>query len=319
MHSPQLQYPEAARALIVGESITDVVVDGQSAVDHAGGSPLNVSFGLARLGLPTAFLSDIGDDDRGVALEAHLRSVQVDLVLERVRDRRSATATTTIGEDGSASYTFDIDWALPVTGLDHGASTLVHFGSIAAFLAPGAQQVETVVERARSSAIVTYDPNIRPQLLPALDEAREMVQRHLALSDVAKASDEDLAWLYPGVDLQSVAESWLDAGPAIVIVTCGSDGAFIATRGGLRLTLPAQLTTVVDTIGAGDSFTAALIAGLALAGIFGAQSRASLADISKETITAIVTRATRCAAITVSRAGANPPTAQELHSWQATN
>ncbi len=319
MNSPQLQYPVAGRALIIGESITDVVVDGESAVDHPGGSPLNVSFGLARLGLPTAFLSDIGDDERGASLEAHLRTVGVEVLLERARGRRSATATTTIGEDGSASYAFDIEWALPATALDHGARTLVHFGSIAAFLAPGAQQVETAVERARANAIVTYDPNIRPQLLPALGVARAMVQRHLALSDVAKASDEDLAWLYPGVDLQAVADSWLDAGPAIVIVTCGADGAFIATRGGLRLKLPAQRTTVVDTIGAGDSFTAALIAGLALAGIFGSESRALLADISEETIAVIVTRATRCAAITVSRAGANPPTAHELDSWQAKN
>lgn len=307
-------YPATAQALVVGESITDILVTDGIAVDHAGGSPLNVSYGLARLGLPTAFLSDIGNDTRGEALEAHLRSAGVELVLPRVSGRRSATATTTIVEDGSAQYRFEIEWAIPNVDGDFAGYPLVHFGSISAFLAPGAHEVERLVERARATAIVTYDPNIRPQLLPGLEETRAMVQRHLALSDVAKASDEDLAWLYQGVRPETAAELWLNSGPAIVIVTLGKDGAFVATRDGLRLRLPAQQTTLVDTIGAGDSFTAALISGLALCGIYGADARSTLASIPEETVSAIVTRATQCAAITVSRAGAHPPTADELNA-----
>ncbi len=312
-------YPAASRALVVGESITDVVVrDGQT-VDHAGGSPLNVSFGVARLGLAATFVSDIGDDARGKALRDHLVNAGVDIQLPLVAGRRSATATTTIDELGGAHYDFAIEWALPFEEVNDVPATIAHFGSIGAFLAPGANATELVIARARAHAVVTYDPNIRPQLLAAPAETRPLVERHLALSDLAKASEEDIAWLYPGVSPAHAAEQWLKAGPSVVVITLGGDGALIATASGVRLTVPAIRTTLVDTIGAGDSFTAALITALALYKLDGPTGREALARIDEGTVRAIAERAVRTGAITVSRAGAMPPTEAELRGWSFEN
>ncbi len=314
-------YSSASRALVIGESITDIVVSRGATADHAGGSPLNVSFGVARLGMPAELVTDIGDDERGDALAEHVRSSGATLLCPQVAGRRSATATTTIDEEGSAHYDFAIDWMLPSVTLsalgDVARFSLVHFGSIGAFLSPGAHSVEELVATLRETAIVTYDPNVRPQLLGSLGESRAAVERHLALADVVKASDEDLGWLYPGVAVETAAESWLGHGPAIVVVTRGADGAFVASRSGLRFSVPGVPAHLVDTIGAGDSFMAALLTGLAMEGLDGGSSRRSLHEISEEQLARIVTRATHCAAITVSRAGANPPTDVDLAAWLA--
>jgi fructokinase len=305
-------YSAQSNSLVIGEAITDVVVTDGTAVDHAGGSPLNVAYGVARLGLRSSLVTRIGDDARGDALAEHVRASGAQLSLPAVRGAVSATATTTIDEKGGAHYDFDIEWLLPELHLDLAGFSLAHLGSIAAFLQPGAAVAEDLITRARSTAIVTYDPNIRPQLLSDVSTTRSDVERQLALVDLAKASDEDLAWLYPDLAFETALERWLELGPAVAVVTRGAEGAFAVSRSGVRLAVPGVATQLVDTIGAGDSFMAALITGLAMEGLDGASSRSALQGIGEQQLTRIVTRATVAAAITVSRAGANPPTAAEL-------
>ena len=303
--------PRAARALVVGEALMDVVRSGDSVTEHPGGSPMNVSFGLARLGIPVTFLTRLGSDARGWAIEAHLVSEGVTVVPRPVANIATSTATARIDASGSAHYEFDVDWTLDASDAPVGRVDVLHFGSIGAFLEPGARAVAAVIASASSTATITYDPNIRPQFLPDHGAALAAVERHVAHSDVVKASDEDVAWLYPGRDATEVAADWLASGPSLVVVTTGSGGSIVEFGLG-RMVVAALSVEVADTIGAGDSFMAGLIAGLADEHLVGADSRESLRNVSSETVRSIVERATLCAAITVGRHGAQPPTLADL-------
>ncbi|MFE5588647.1 PfkB family carbohydrate kinase, partial [Kitasatospora sp. NPDC056531] len=172
----------------------------------------------------------------------------------------------------------------------------VHLGSIGAVTEPGAASVLALVERWRGRAQISYDPNVRPALMGERAQAVRRVERCVALSDLVKASDEDLAWLYPGEPAEAVAERWLTLGPTVVAVTLGAEGAFALTSDGGREQAPAVPVTVADTVGAGDSFMAAFL-----------HTRASGADLAD-----CLTQAVTAAALTVSRPGANPPSAAEL-------
>ena len=164
----------------------------------------------------------------------------------------------------------------------------------------------------RPTSTITYDPNARPALMGTPAHARSVVEEFVRAADVVKASDADLEWLYPGRRPDEVALSWAQSGPAVVVVTRGGDGAFAATAGGDRLDVPAQQVEVVDTVGAGDSFMSGLVDGLWSEGLLGAANRAALAAIDAGTLRRVLDRCIRIAAITVSRAGANPPRRAEL-------
>jgi fructokinase len=289
----------------------DVVRTGDSVSEHPGGSPMNVSFGLARLGLPVEFFTRLGSDARGRAIEDHLASAGVAVVPPPGADVTTSSATATIDAAGSAHYDFDVVWQLNESDVPDGPFDVVHFGSIGAFLLPGAKLVEDVIVSARSHSTITYDPNIRSQFLPDHAAALAAVENHVAHSDVVKASDEDVAWLYPGRDLAEVAAHWLSTGPSLVVVTTGSGGSLVEFRGG-RMFVEARRVDVADTIGAGDSFMAGLIAGLASEGLLGAGAREALAGVDAEIVRSLIERATLCAAITVGRHGAQPPTHAEL-------
>jgi fructokinase len=303
--------PRAARTLVVGEALTDVVRSGESVSEHPGGSPMNVSFGLARLGIPVDFLTRLGSDARGRAIEAHLASAGVTVLGAPAESSTTATATATIDATGSAHYEFDVDWRIDASDAPTGRIDVLHFGSIGAFLEPGATAVAALVGHSRDTATITYDPNIRAQFLPDHPLARAAVERHVELSDVVKASDEDLAWLYPDRDPAEIAARWLSSGPSLVVITTGSSGSIAQFRGG-RVIVPARAVEVADTIGAGDSFMSGLIAGLHWERLVGASRRDSLGALNGETVTSLVERATLCAAITVGRHGALPPTLAEL-------
>jgi fructokinase len=309
--------------VVIGESITDIVVRGGVSVDHPGGSPLNVSFGVSRLGIATTFLTRLGDDPAGLALEEHLVAAGVIVVSEPLPGVRSATAQATIDDTGSASYLFDIDWQLPRISLEQTAirgnkATVVHFGSIGAFLEPGATAVEALIATAGLRSLVTYDPNIRPQLIGSRNAARTRVEGHLRLSDVVKASDEDIEWLYPGANPRDIARTWLELGPSVVVVTRGADGSFALGRYGASAELPSREVTLVDTIGAGDSFMAGLIFGLVNLKVAATDSAHEsvrrVPMFSNENLATLLEVATDCGAITVSRAGAMPPTYDELQA-----
>lgn len=308
---------------VIGEALIDEVVHpGSEAVPHVGGSPLNVAVGLARLGHPVQFVGRYGQDAYGVLIATHLRENSV-LLPVGADQKPSSVATATLDENGAATYTFELDWELPATvstpnGLPDfmmSATTLLHTGSIAAMLAPGAEQVHTAVLHAHTSATISYDPNCRPSIISDVAFARQQAEKFVQLADVVKASDEDLEWLYPGVDPKESARSWLrlagTQGPAMIVVTQGSGGPWAVCAAG-EVSCTAPSVEVVDTVGAGDSFMAALLGAVVDAELDGAQRRESLRSITTEQLEKMIRYAASAAAITVSRAGANPPTSAEL-------
>lgn len=297
-----------AQVLVVGEALVDVVhrVDGR--VDETpGGSPANVALALGRLGRAPLLLTALGDDDRGGSISSWLETSGVRVVV--VPGERTASATARLDAHGSATYDFDIAWDL--SGAPDIAAGILHVGSISALLEPGATHVMQIARRLRPFALVTYDPNVRPALLPDASAARRRVEEFVATADVVKASDEDLRWLYPGQEPHEVATSWLSLGPAMVAVTTGAEGAFAVTAAG-RATVEAPMVDVVDTVGAGDTFMGAIIDGLMRAGLCSAAARTELRSMEPATLRSILHAAARAAAITVSRPGADPPTREDL-------
>ncbi|MFJ7276514.1 carbohydrate kinase [Kitasatospora sp. NPDC098663] len=285
-----------SHVLVIGECVADIVrTDGAPDTVHPGGSPANVAYGLARLGRPATLLTQLGDDANGRLIRAHLESAGV--VVRAAGVARTPSAVVRLDGQGRARYTFDIGWTLPPMELAE-APGAIHLGSIGAVTDPGAAAVLALVERWRGRAQISYDPNVRPALMGERAQAVRRVERCVALSDVVKASDEDLAWLYPGEDAEAVARRWLALGPAVVAVTLGADGAFAHTAGGGHARAAAVPVPVADTVGAGDSFTAAFL-----------HARAAGADLA-----GCLTQAVTAAALTVSRPGANPPSTAELTS-----
>ncbi|SEJ21969.1 fructokinase [Arthrobacter sp. yr096] len=308
---------------VIGEALVDVVQRSSGIEAHVGGSPLNVAVGLARLDHPVQFIGRYGRDAYGDSVAAHLRSSSVMVPLPP-DEKATSVATAQIDDDGAATYVFDLTWELPgLAGrlpLMLQGATLLHTGSIATFLEPGAADVLAAVEHAHPGSTISFDPNCRPSIITDVEYARTQAERFVVLSDVVKASDEDLEWLYPGVDPTESARRWLslggDEGPALVVVTRGSRGPWGVTRAG-ETQIPAPSVNVVDTVGAGDSFMAGLLSAIVDHGLDGAQNRGALRAMPVETLAAIMDHATRAAAVTVSRAGANPPTRAELNHGTA--
>ncbi|UVJ39100.1 carbohydrate kinase [Arthrobacter sp. CJ23] len=303
MQKPQPGSPahDQLDAIVIGEALIDIVNAPEGSISYPGGSPANVAYGLGRLGVRTGLLTAIGEDEHGTAISNHLQSAGVRLLPGSTSLERTATATATLAADGSASYDFDIAWQLahvaPAT-----VPKVLHTGSIATFLAPGASTVRTLLEQCHRSCLVTYDPNIRPALLGSHAEALTLFEDLLPLTDVVKLSDEDAQWLYPALSPDDVVSRLLEHGAGLAVITKGADGALLATPGA-RFSIPSVKTTVADTIGAGDSYMAALIFGLL------ARGEEAFVPAALETIGQTAARA---AAITVSRPGANPPTSEEL-------
>lgn len=308
---------------VIGEGLVDVVQRSSGIEAHVGGSPLNVAVGLARLDHPVQFIGRYGRDAYGESVAAHLKASSV--MLPQAPDGLpTSVATALVDDDGAATYTFDLAWELP--GLAERlpfmlqGTTLLHTGSIATMLAPGAADVLAAVEHSHPSATISFDPNCRPSIITDADYARRQAEKFVTLSDIVKASDEDLAWLYPGVDVLDSARRWLSlggaGGPAMVVVTRGATGPWGITAAG-EAEFAAPRVEVADTVGAGDSFMAALLSGVVDRGLAGAQNRADLRALPAEDLTALLAHAARAAAVTVSRAGANPPTRAELNRVEA--
>ena len=305
--------PATATALVIGEALIDVVHRADRSIDeHPGGSPANVALTLGRLQRPAELLTWIGSDVYGDLIRKWLASSRVSLVPGSDGASSTSIATARLGPDGAATYDFDLDWNLPRNVVAPEGTVVVHTGSIAAVLEPGASAVRKVVENLRHRATITYDPNVRPTLMGTPAQARQHIEALARIADVVKVSDEDLAWLYPGADLSVIATTWQRSGPAIVVVTYGGEGA-VAYTATARLEVAAPKVTVADTVGAGDSFMGALIDGLWTADLLGAAKRPALAAIDSEVLQGVLERCVKVAAITVSRAGANPPRLAELN------
>lgn len=298
--------PEPLDVVVVGEALIDIVHSPEGQREYPGGSPANVAYGLGRLDVKAGLLTAVGRDARGEAIAAHLESAGVVLLPGSQSLGRTATATADIAADGSAEYTFEIEWDLAPLALPY-VPKVLHTGSIATFLAPGASVVKSLLEQAQGGCMVTYDPNIRTDLLGSHHEALTIFEDLVPLTDVVKMSDDDARWLYPGKDLEETARHILGLGADLAVVTRGSEGSLMATPG-MQLNVPAIPSVVADTIGAGDSYMSALILGLLLRGSDG---------LAPTVLERIGTTASMAASITVGRSGANPPTHRELLAGMA--
>ena len=312
-----------ARLVVVGENVMDLLPTryGPDVLRAApGGGPANTAVAAARLGLPTRLLARIGSDGFGELIRGRLSAEGLDLSGLIAAEEPSALALATLDENGAARYDFRMDDAadwrwrrgeLP-ENLEPGVRA-VHAASIALFREPGASLIESLLRRehGRGQVTVTLDPNIRPDVIGDPDAARALALRHAAQAHVVKASDEDLAFLYPGRGPEDAARALAALGPALVVVTLGAKGAFALSHG-VSASVPAPETEVVDTVGAGDSFMGALLHRLDLDGRLGSEPRSRLAGLTEQDLTALLSFAATAAARTVTREGADPPTAEEL-------
>ncbi|MFF1252576.1 carbohydrate kinase [Pseudarthrobacter sp. NPDC058329] len=325
---PALQYgsvadPTAgALVTVIGESLVDIIEDPRQETKrqaHPGGSPLNVAVGCARLDLGTTLVTHFADDPYGQLISDHLRSNGVGALVGG--SLPTSTALALLDPEGAAHYEFSINWDINGASIPALAavesSRHVHTGSIATVLAPGNVAVRGLVEAARTHSTISFDPNCRPGISRDAAGDRRQAEDFVAASDIVKASDEDLRWLYPDRTVEESMAAWLELGPALVALTRGADGPVILTRQG-RVDIPGEQVTVADTVGAGDSFMAALISGLAQLNLLGAAARPRLQDLGQEELHALATYANQAAAITCSRPGANPPISSELGSLSGT-
>jgi fructokinase len=300
--------------IVIGESLIDVISAPTGTEEHPGGSPMNVSVGVARLGWPVQLLTRIGSDARGSRIADAVEGSGVALFPGSIIEGPTSTATAVLDAAGSARYEFAIEWSIgSATALPH--APIIHTGSIAAFLEPGASQVAALLRAAPAGTIISFDPNIRPSIIGGRDNALAVVEQLAALATVVKLSDEDAAWLYGELTPDQVVDRLLSIGAALAIVTLGADGALLATTE-QRLHVPGLAVTVADTIGAGDSFMSAVLSEIAALLASGTDA-AAIIDATALTHAALEklgTFAVACAAVTVSRPGSNPPTAEEVRA-----
>ena len=302
------------RLLVVGEALVDIVAEPTGErTEHVGGSPANVAMGLARLGHDVDFAGWLGRDERGERISAHLADHGVHVLPESFGDDPTSTAVATLDDTGAASYDFDLHWNLPTIALPEGTGH-VHTGSIATVLLPGAASVTAALEAVRSQGTVSYDPNIRPSIMGDLDPVRARVEELVALSDVVKASEDDLALLYAGQSPEQVMAAWVGLGAGIAVVTLGADGVAYRVSGDDTVArADTRAEQVVDTVGAGDSFMAGLVSGLVAAGLLGDPgARERLRTATLEEVRLAVERGLATSAVTVGRAGAYAPALDEL-------
>ncbi|WP_136586213.1 carbohydrate kinase family protein [Microbacterium hydrothermale] len=293
----------AARILVVGEALIDIIEKDGSVTEHVGGSPANVALTLARLGREATLVTDIADDDRGRRITEHLSASGVRVVHGDAS--RTSTARATLREDGSAQYVFDLSWNPPTADLSD--VTHVHTGSIAIYLEPGGSAVLEILEALPAGVTASVDANIRPALVGGQREALARFERVAASCEIVKLSDEDAEWLYPTMHLDGVLARLLELGAQLAVVTRGGEGLLLASSVA-RVTVPAESIVVADTIGAGDSAMGAILDEAHRQGL--GASNGMLVD--EPSLHAIGQWAARVAGVTTSHSGANPPTSAEL-------
>ena len=306
-----------ALVTVIGESLVDIIEDprqGNTAREtHPGGSPLNVAVGCARLGLQTQLVTHFAEDPYGQLIAKHLEKNGVETIVGG--SQPTSTAVATLDDAGAARYTFAISWDINGASIPALAATEscvhVHTGSIATVLPPGSTSVMGLIQGARHHATISFDPNCRPAISPDKAAARKQAEDFVASSDIVKASDEDLRWLYPHRSLEESMNAWLALGPALVALTRGANGPVLLSGCG-RVDVTGETVTVADTVGAGDSFMAALISGLMQLNALGTAGRERLHGITQDQLHALARYANKAAGITCSRPGANPPGLADL-------
>jgi fructokinase len=316
------------RVIVAGEALVDLVGDADGRLlPLPGGSPFNVAVGLGRLDVPTGFLGAIADDGFGTLLAARLDDAGVTILPATRTPRPTTLAMVHLDTDGHASYGFylagtsatgmtdgDVAAAAADAPSSAGAALHVSLGAVT-LAAPGTGALlGRLLADARSRPLVSLDPNVRPAVMGDLAAERAAIAAAVAVVDLVKVSDADLEALHPDRDPLAVAGEWARSGPALVVVTRGAQGATALRSDGGRLTVASLPVHVVDTVGAGDAFTAGLLAALDERSLL---ERSALGRTDVDTLREVLTFAARVAALTCMRHGADPPRRSELDAPDA--
>ncbi|MEU6764325.1 carbohydrate kinase [Streptomyces sp. NPDC046853] len=308
--------------VVAGEALIDLVPLDAAGAESAGGGtglpalaprlgggPYNTAVALGRLRTPVAFWSRVSTDAFGDALIDGLRAADVDVSYVQRGPEPTTLAVASIGADGSAGYSFYVEgtadrlFTAPERLPDDVRA--ISFGTCSLVLEPGASAYEELMRRASAQGVcTTLDPNIRAGLIPDADAYRARFKSWLPSVSLLKLSEDDASWL------GGTPREWLASGPGAVVVTRGGEGLTVFTRDGGEYAVPGERVDVVDTIGAGDTVNAALLHAL---GAREALTADAIAGLGADNWSQILGFAARMAAITVSRAGAEPPYAAELH------
>lgn len=304
--------------LCAGEALIDMLPretsDGVSAfAPYPGGAVFNTSIALARLGVETQLFTGLSRDLFGQRLVTALNASGVGADLAARSDRPTTLAFVTL-TDGHARYAFydegtagrmlsEADLPSDLAGI-----SALFFGGISLAVTPCAEAYAALCLREAAHLPVMIDPNIRPSFIADEAAYRARIAKMIAVADIIKISDEDLHWLEGAGEADALAASLLPRGPKLVCITRGAEGVTAYTASGM-VHVAADRADVVDTVGAGDTFNAGLLAGLAQTGLL---TKTAVAALPQEGLRAALSLGARAAAITVSRAGANPPWAAEL-------
>jgi fructokinase len=302
--------------LCAGEALIDMLpretADGETAfAPHAGGAVLNTAVALGRLDVPVQFFSGLSSDLFGDVLRAHLDASHVDSSPAAISARPTTLAFVKL-VDGHASYAFyDENTAgrmLSPDDLPETAPQTLFVGGISLAVEPCAKAYEALAAKHAPTSVIMMDPNVRPDFIADEAAFRARMARMLGQCDIVKLSDEDLAWFMPDETMQDAAMRLVKGGVKLLCITQGSHGITAYTPDH-EVFVPANKATVVDTVGAGDTFNAGLLASLHQAG---ALDKDAIASLDEQTIRNALAFGAKVAAITVSRAGANPPWTSEL-------
>lgn len=304
--------------LCCGEALIDMLprettLGEKGFAPYAGGAIFNTAIALGRLGQPTAFFTGLSDDMMGDILRETLAQSHVDASLAAISSRPTTIAFVKL-VDGQASYAFYDEGTagrmiteqdLPVLGDDCEA---IHFGAISLIPEPCGSTYEALMAREFRARVISFDPNIRPGFIRDKQKHLDRVRRMAAMSDIIKFSDEDLDWFGMPGDDDARAGHWLAQGARLVVLTRGAEGATAYTQR-FKLSVPSQRVAVVDTVGAGDTFDAGMLASLKMQGLL---TKEKIAVLDEAAVQKALELGARAAAVTVSRAGANPPYAHEI-------
>lgn len=290
---------------VCGEALVDVLAEGAV----VGGGPVNTARALARLGRTVDFIGGISTDRFGKQIVDELRGDGVGIALSSVSNQPTASARVTLDEKGGATYAFTIDGTATFdfnsTWLPDPSRfkpSVLHIGSLATIVDPGAVSLFEWAIATAEFAPVVFDPNVRPSYLADQGRYLASVEKWVSISALVKASDDDIAWLFPGLDPISVAKKWIQNGVEAVVITRGSRG-LVAVTAEESIEVPGVQVDVVDTVGAGDTVGAVVVDAILEYG---------LENLRGEVLRNVLDCAARAAAITCSRAGAQPPTKLEL-------
>ena len=294
---------------VAGEVLIDLIPNADQYQAVVGGGPANTAIALAKLGVKTCFIDGISSDEYGQMAKDELHSANVLLDYVQYSNKPTCTAKVTLSKSGGATYEFEIEatatfdfstqWLPDPQRLK---PSLLHIGTLATVIEPGASVLFDWAQRVAQVAPIVFDPNIRPAVLRNRDEYVKKVEKWAAISSAIKVSDEDLHWLYPGEAINEIANNWLEVGVELVVVTL-SDKGIIAYRKNEHESVDAIKVVVADTVGAGDTVGAVLVDAIVKNG---------LEKLTGEVLKSMLSRATKAAAITVSRIGANPPSKEEI-------